>query len=75
MYEWINMMMICVLLQGNAWGFITGRDAYGFPTGIEWVPPQDVYVHESADENSWKSMGAEVFMFGHRYAGTGRTLR
>lgn len=64
MYEWINMMMVCVLLQGNAWGFITGRDAYGFPTGIEWVPPQDVYVHESADENSWNPMKAKVFMFG-----------
>jgi HK97 family phage portal protein len=64
MYEWVNVAMICALLQGNAWGFITGRDAYGYPTGIQWLPPQDVYVHEAEDENSWNPLAAKVFMFG-----------
>jgi HK97 family phage portal protein len=64
LYEWINMMMVSVLLQGNAWGWITGRDSYGFPTGIEWMPPQDVYVNEADDQQTWNPMKAKVFAFG-----------
>jgi HK97 family phage portal protein len=64
MYEWINVAMVSLLLQGNAWGYITGRDNYGYPTGIEWMPPQDVYVHESEDEQTWNPMKAKVFAFG-----------
>jgi HK97 family phage portal protein len=64
MYEWINVMLVSLLLQGNAWGYITGRDSYGYPTGIEWVPPQDVYVHEAEDEQTWNPMKAKVFLFG-----------
>ena len=45
--KWISTLMTSVLLQGNAWGFITGRDGYGFPTGIEWIPPQDVTRHRA----------------------------
>src|ERR1700691_735570 len=63
-YEWINIAMVQLLLQGNAWGFITGRDNYGYPTGIEWLPAQDVYVHEAEDEQTWNPMKARVFMFG-----------
>jgi HK97 family phage portal protein len=63
-YSWINTMMVSVLLQGNAWGWITGRDSYGFPTGIEWIPPHDVYVHEQEDEHSWNPLRARVFAFG-----------
>lgn len=64
MYEWVNMMMVSVLLQGNAWGWITGRDSYGFPTGIEWIPAQDVYVQEAENEQTWNPMKARVFVFG-----------
>jgi HK97 family phage portal protein len=63
-FEWIKMALACVLLQGNAWGFITGRDNYGYPTGIQWLPPQDVYVHEASDENTWNPLATKVFMFG-----------
>ncbi len=67
-YSWINTMMVSLLLQGNAWGWITGRDSYGFPTGIEWIPPQDVYVHEAQDEQSWNPLKAKVFVFGRQVA-------
>lgn len=63
-HEWIKMAMVSVLLQGNAWGWITGRDSYGYPLGIEWIPPQDVYVHENEDEHSWNPLKAKVFVFG-----------
>lgn len=68
LYEWINVMMVSVLLQGNAWGWITGRDHYGYPTGIEWIPPQDVYVHEAENEQSWNPLRAKVFAFGREVA-------
>ena len=48
-FDWMAQAMVSVLLQGNAWGYITGKDGYGFPTGIEWVPPEDVYVLEAQD--------------------------
>jgi HK97 family phage portal protein len=63
-YSWVNSMMVALLLQGNAWGWVTGRDNYGFPTGIEWIPPNDVYVHEQEDEHSWNPLRARVFAFG-----------
>lgn len=63
-YEWLNTAMVCVLLQGNAWGWITGRDSYGYPTGIHWMPPQDVYVHEAEDEQSRNPLAAKVFVMG-----------
>jgi HK97 family phage portal protein len=53
-----------VLLQGNAWGFITGKDGYGYPTGIEWVPPQDITVIEPEDHQTWNPLAAKVFVFG-----------
>lgn len=62
--EWISTLMTSVLLQGNAWGFITGRDGFGYPTGIEWVPPQDVQVIEPEDHMTWNPLAAKVFVFG-----------
>jgi HK97 family phage portal protein len=64
MYEWVSMMMVSVLLQGNAWGWVTGRDNYGYPTGIEWIPAQDVYVQEAENEQTWNPMRSKVFVFG-----------
>jgi HK97 family phage portal protein len=63
-FDWMSQAMVSVLLQGNAWGFITGKDGYGFPTGIEWIPPEDVYVMEAKDVNSANPLRAKVFVFG-----------
>lgn len=63
-FHWINSLMVSVLLQGNAWGWITGRDNYGYPTGIEWIPPQDVYVDEHENQQSWNPLRSRVFVFG-----------
>ena len=64
--EWISTLMTSVLLQGNAWGFITGRDGYGYPTGIEWIPPQDIHVIEPEDHQSWNPLSAQVFCYGRK---------
>lgn len=63
-FDWMSQAMVSVLLQGNCWGFITGKDGYGFPTGIEWIPPEDVYVMEAKDVNSVNPLRSRVFVFG-----------
>lgn len=64
--EWISTLMTSVLMQGNAWGFITGRDGYGYPTGIEWIPPHEVHVIEAEDHQSWNPLTAQVFAYGRQ---------
>jgi HK97 family phage portal protein len=63
-FDWMAQSMVSVLLQGNCWGFITGRDGYGFPTGIEWIPPEDVYVLEPQDMQTANPLRAKVFVYG-----------
>lgn len=63
-FDWMSQAMVSVLLQGNCWGFITGKDAYGYPTGIEWVPPEDVYVLEPQDQHTANPLRAKVYIFG-----------
>lgn len=49
-FDWLFAAVSSMVLQGNAWGLITGRDGYGLPTGIEWLPPQYVDVAEDQDQ-------------------------
>ncbi len=49
-YDWIHQAMTSLALEGNAFGFIATRDGMGFPTTIEWMPPNLVHIDE--DENS-----------------------
>lgn len=67
-FDWMSQAMVSVLLQGNAWGFITGKDGYGFPTGVEWIPPEDVYVQEAKDVGSANPLKSRVFVFGREVA-------
>jgi HK97 family phage portal protein len=70
-FDWIFACMVSMVLQGNAWGFITGRDGYGFPTGIEWIPPEDVYVHEARDQQRANPLDSRVFAYGREVAWNG----
>lgn len=65
LYDWLFTMMTSLLLQGNAWGFITGRDGYGFPTGIEWIPPEDVNVQDD-ELQPWNPMRTRVYIYGRQ---------
>jgi HK97 family phage portal protein len=62
-YDWLFQCMTSLLLQGNAWGLITGRDGYGFPSGIEWLPPEDVTVVDD-EEQPWNPQRARIYVFG-----------
>jgi HK97 family phage portal protein len=63
-YEWMFACMSSLLLQGNAWGLITGRDGFGFPTGIEWVPVERVQVEQETEV--FNPLAANVYVDGRR---------
>ncbi|MFF7183267.1 phage portal protein [Streptomyces sp. NPDC008121] len=46
LFEWLHKAVVSLALRGNAYGLITARDDFGFPTSIEWLNPDDVWVDE-----------------------------
>lgn len=46
LFQWLHKAMMSLTLRGNAYGLIVQRDALGFPTMIEWLHPDDVWVNE-----------------------------
>ena len=63
MFDWLFTAMSSLLLQGNAWGLITGRDGYGYPTGIEWLPPEDVACADD-EMQPWNPMRSRIYAYG-----------
>ena len=63
LFDWLFTLMTSLLLQGNAWGFITGRDGYGFPTGIEWIPPEDVICVDD-EMQPWNPLRTRIYVYG-----------
>lgn len=56
-YDWLFTCMVSALLWGNAWGLITSRSGItspgtdiGYPTSVEWLPPDRVSVQEDPDQ-------------------------
>ncbi|WP_405799287.1 phage portal protein [Streptomyces sp. NBC_01506] len=46
LFEWIHKCVMSMALRGNAYGLITARDDFGYPTSIEWLNPDEVWVDE-----------------------------
>lgn len=46
LFEWLHKAVVSLALRGNAYGLITQRDDFGFPTMIEWLNPDEVWVDE-----------------------------
>ena len=63
LYDWLYQCMTALILHGNAWGIITGRDGYGYPTGIDWVPPEMVTVIDDSRE-PWNPFLTRVYVYG-----------
>lgn len=42
LYDWLHRCVTSLALRGNAYGLITQRDQYQYPTMIEWLHPDDV---------------------------------
>lgn len=55
--------MTALILHGNAWGMITGRDGYGYPTGVEWIPPDMVTVVDD-EQQPWNPLRTRVYLYG-----------
>lgn len=47
LFQWLHKLVISLALRGNAYGLIVARDAFDYPTSIEWFNPDDVHVDES----------------------------
>lgn len=46
LFEWLHKAVVSLALRGNAYGLVTQRDDFGFPTSIEWLNPDDMWVDE-----------------------------
>lgn len=64
MYDWVFQCMTSLVLEGNAFGFIATRDAYGYPTTIEWMAPHLVYVDEGLTGGMPNPLRAEYYFEG-----------
>jgi HK97 family phage portal protein len=63
--NWIFTAMVSLILRGNAWGLITGRDGFGFPTGIEWIPAEFVSVQPNGDQ-PFNIRATKVYAYGRQ---------
>lgn len=61
-FDWIYQAMTSLLLHGNAYGLVAGRDGYGYPTTIEWLNPDKVSCEQGDTIYStvWRYNGREV---------------
>jgi HK97 family phage portal protein len=48
-FDWIYMILVSLLLRGNAYGRIVARDSQLYPTQIELYPPDDVTPRKNSD--------------------------
>lgn len=62
-FDWVFACMSSLVLQGNAWGLITGKDKYGFPKGIEWIPCDFVQVEEDQHQ-PFNPVYTKVYAYG-----------
>jgi HK97 family phage portal protein len=48
LYDWLHRAVTSLALRGNAYGLITQRDRDQYPTMVEWLHPDDVFVDDRA---------------------------
>lgn len=66
LYDWLYQCMTSLLLHGNAWGLIGGRDGYGYPTSIEWLPADRVQVEDDSQQ-PWNPLRTRVYVDGRNF--------
>jgi HK97 family phage portal protein len=61
-YDWVYQCMTSLLLHGNAYGLITSRDGYEFPTTIEWLRADQVFYEpgDTAYSSKWYYNGRRI---------------
>jgi len=48
LFDWLHRCITSLGMWGNAYGLITNRDGYGYPTGVEWLSPEHMTVVDFA---------------------------
>lgn len=46
LFQWLHKAVYSLALRGNVYGLVVQRDTFGYPTMIEWLNPDDVWVDE-----------------------------
>jgi HK97 family phage portal protein len=57
---WLHRAVTSLALRGNAYGLITQRDGFGFPTVITWLDPSKVYPNSQDFARPWLVNGQPV---------------
>jgi HK97 family phage portal protein len=67
LHDWIWRCVASMVYRGNAVGYITSTDYYGYPTGVEWLNPDWVSVEDrlpsgpgSFTNPIWRVLGSPV---------------
>lgn len=55
---WVQRPLVSMLLHGNAYGLSTGMAANGWPNGVVWLKPADIYLDQ--DKGQWFVKGRPV---------------
>jgi HK97 family phage portal protein len=64
-FDWLFQYVSSAGLQGTAPGLITARDGYGYPTTIEWLPPEDFHAEDS---KPWNPARTRFYFAGRQIA-------
>jgi HK97 family phage portal protein len=60
-YDWLFQYVSSAALHGTAWGLIAARNDWGYPTTVEWLPPEQMVVE---DPTPWNPSKARYFFGG-----------
>ncbi|TDH48881.1 phage portal protein [Mycobacterium eburneum] len=52
LFDWLQRAVHSMALWGDAVGYVTSRDYYGFPTMVEWLNPEQVTVMDGSEGNA-----------------------
>ena len=63
-YDWMHAAMVSLLLHGNALGYITSRDGYGYPQQIVWLPPEHCDIIDDETQDFASPVRARYYYFG-----------
>lgn len=65
-YSWMFQGMTSLLLHGNALGFITSRDGFGYPAQIIWLPPEHCDIIDDETQDFSSPVKARFYYFGRQ---------
>ena len=65
-YDWVHQCMSSLLLHGNALGFVTSRDGFGYPAQIVWLPPEHCDIIDDETQDFATPVNARYFYFGRQ---------